>query len=144
MLVMLLPEQVSNNWDEIRGLIEDATPGPIGSSDARMNNVLEELLIGKKKLLVSYDYREIFDGLVGTEIYLDRINGLRTMEIFAVWARGAGEGSWTEGWDILARYALKEQCKRVVGYTKEPSLIARARELGGDVSFTFIDIPLCN
>lgn len=142
MLVMLLPEQVSANWDEIRSLTEEATPGPTGADFDRMNNILEDALIGKKKFWISYNEDEIFDGLVGTEIYEDRINGIRTMEIFALWAKGAREGSWTKGWDTLARYAVKNECKRIVAYTKDSSLIRRAERLGGDVSFTFIDIPL--
>jgi len=142
MLVMLLPEQVSNNWDEIAWLIEEATPGPTGSSNDRMNNVLEDLLTGKKKLWISYNENAVFDALVGTEVYEDRINGIRTMEIFALWAKGAGEGSWTKGWETLGRYAKKEGCERVVAYTREPSLIKRVKRLGGDTSFVFCEIPL--
>lgn len=144
MLVMLLPDQVSKNWDEIKQLLKEATPGPQGAGLDRMNNILEDVLIGRKKIWISYNQASVFDGLVGTEIYVDRINSLRTMEIFAVWAKGAGDSSWTTGWDILARYAIKEGCQRVVAFTKEQSLIMRAKELGADTSFTFIDIPLYN
>ena len=142
MLVMLLPEQVSSNWDEIKGLIVEATPGPKSGSVERMNNILEDLLINKKKMWISYNAKEIFDGLVGTEVYLDRINGLRTMEIFAIWAKGTEEGSWTKGWETLAKYAKHNGCRRIVAYTKEQSLIDRVEDLGGDVSFVFCDIEL--
>ena len=142
MLVMLLPDQVSRNWDEIKMLLEEATPGPQGANFDRMNNILEESILGKKKIWISYNDEEIFDGLVGTEIYLDRINGLKTMEIFALWGKGAGEGSWTKGWEALAKYAMTQGCKRIVAYTKEQSLIARVQALGGDTSFVFCDITL--
>lgn len=142
MLVMLFPEQISSNWDEIRGLIKEATPGPKSGSVERMNNILEDLLVGKKKMWISYNEEEVFDGLVGTEVYLDRINGIRTMEIFAIWGKGAEEGSWTKGWETLARYAVHDKCKRIVAYTKERSLIERVEALGGDTSFVFCDIEL--
>ena len=142
MLVMLFPEQISSNWDEIKGLIEEATPGPKGGSVERMNNILEDLLINKKNMWISYNAEGTFDGLVGTEVYSDRINNIRTMEIFAVWGKGAEEGSWTKGWDALAKYALHNKCKRIVAYTKEAVLIERVEALGGDTSFVFCDIEL--
>ena len=123
-------------------LFREATPGPREADSERMNNILEDCLLNKKKIWVSYDDEEVFDGLVGTEVYLDRINSLETMEIFALWAKDAREGSWTKGWETLSRYAVKNGCRRLVAYTKEPSLIRRVEQLGGDVSFVFCDINL--
>ena len=144
MLVTLLPDQVSQNWHEIKVLIEESVPGPADASSARMNHILEDALIGIKKIWISYNEEGEFDGLVGTEIFIDRINGIRTLEIFALWAKGGMERrkSWESGKDALFKYAVKEKCKHVTAFTREPSLINIARDMGGDVSFTFCDITL--
>uniref|UniRef100_A0A6M3INQ7 Uncharacterized protein n=1 Tax=viral metagenome TaxID=1070528 RepID=A0A6M3INQ7_9ZZZZ len=133
---------MSRNWTEIWALIEEATPGPISCSNERSNNVLEDAIIGRKKIWISYDQKDEFDGLVGTEIYLDRINNLKTMEIFALWAKDSNEDSWESGWEILGRYAMKEECKRIVAYTKHSRILDFIEYHGGDTSFRFCDVPL--
>lgn len=144
MITMLLPDQIARGWDEIKDAILEASPGPTGHVASRMNNILEDLLSERKKVWVSYDDDEVIDGIIGTEIYVDRINGIRTLEIFAVKSLGASVKSWEDGQVALWRYAEYEKCKRIVAYTNNESIIKYLKKLGADVSFVFCDITLGN
>ena len=142
MLAMLLPEQIAEHWDELKGYIQEASPDMPWSSEDRMNDILEQLIIGRMAAWISYGREDkLLDGLVVTSIF-DDSEGVRSLLIHSVWAKKAKDSSWIEGWKIIRDYAISRKCKKVTAYTKIANVKNRAKAMGFDTSCTYLEIGI--
>ena len=141
MLAILLPEQICDNWDEMKGYIREASPDPPWASSERMNDILESLLIGRMTAWISYDENNKFDGLLIVSIF-DDVEGVKTMLVHSLWGDKISRASWDSGWDIIKRYAISRGCKKVVGYTKMDSIKKILTSMGWNTEYTFCEIGL--
>jgi len=142
MLAILLPEQICDNWDEMKGYIREASPDPPWASSERMNDILESLLIGRMTAWISYDEDIKFDGLLIVSVY-DDVEGVKTMLIHSLWSGSkVSRASWASGWEIIKRYAISRGCKKVVGYTKLESVKKLVKSMSGSTEYTFCEIDL--
>ena len=121
MLLLLMPEQVSNYWEEIKaGMNKALPPGPID----RDQRLLAKILGGVVQVWVSYckddEGHAVVDGVCLTSVIEDRIHDLRNLLLYALWAIGDSRFStWTEGMEALKKYGSHNSseimCERVKG-----------------------------
>lgn len=144
MLTRLLPDQVSKFWDVVKYGIEEALPPIVGGHPDRMNRILASLLSGKMVCWASYRKEKKvtkFEGLCITQIIYDEASHTRNLLIYVIYGYNKTvEDTWIEGFIALIKYAKLHKCNEIVGYTSIPFLVDKAKELGGDASFTYISL----
>ena len=139
MLLLLMPEQVTNYWDEIKVGMNKALPP--GASD-RDQTLLAKMLGGIVQVWVSY-YKEndvaVVDGVCLTSVVEDRIHDIRSLLVYALWAIDETHSdTWQEGMEALKKYAKGRRCSRVIGYTDEETVLGLVKTLGFEAKYTFV------
>jgi len=139
MLQLLMPDQVTPYWDEIRGGLTAALPP--GPAD-REQRLLAKILEGLVQVWLSYrreDEKAVVDGVCLTSVVEDHIHDQRNLLLYALWAVGETHlSTWREGMDALKKYARGRYCSRVVGYTDQEKVIGLAKATGGVARYTFV------
>ena len=78
MLLRMLPDQVSEQWDIFREAIKAALPPVVDDHEDLMNRLLMAALLGKLDVWVSYHVNKegvkVSDGVVSTEILRDDLD----------------------------------------------------------------------
>ncbi len=137
MLVKLLPGQVGELWDILKGLIATSLPPTTYNSARRLNKVLEALLCGKLVCwllhaggkpavvivtgLVEDDYTEARNMLIFSLNIIDRLS----------------KEDWKQGMATLKEHARLAGCGAVIFYSSNKAIIKRARELGARIESAF-------
>lgn len=139
MLLLLLPEQISQYWDDIKeGLNKALPPGPLD----REAKLLAGMQVGKVQCWISYQItgkEPIVDGAVITALIDDQVHGLRNLLIYAVWGLGeVREATWTEGIEALKKFAKSKGCSRMVAYSDIPLIIKLTNIGEGEARYTFL------
>jgi len=144
MLIMLLPEQVSQKWDMIKPAIKDVVGASNGSVD--MNQVLMSMLDGRMQCWLSCRKEKdqlVIEGLITTEVLEDSHGNIRSLLIYSMYGyRMDRRSSWEGAFETLVRFAKGHECERIVTYTNVRSLISLMEQLGGDASKRFVSIPI--
>jgi len=142
MLIRLLPEQISEQWDEIKGAILKTLPRSEGKID--MNGVLLDLLNGGMQCWVSCRREDnIIEGLIATQIVKDHHGESKSLLIYSLFGYQMDtRGVWEEGFKALSTFAKGEGCWRITAFTSVDSLIRLAERFGGDTKQRFISIPV--
>jgi len=145
MLLLLMPEQVTRYWEDIKEGIGRALPS--GPSD-RSQRILTGLLAGNVQAWISYQRNDngddpLVDGAVLTKIKEDEIFGVRDLELFCLWAiEKTHESTWTEGIKALVDYGRSKGCNRLTGWTDVAFLKDVIRDSGGEARYTFLTVPI--
>lgn len=144
MLIQLLPDQVSRYWEQIRYSIGMALP-PTIPLNIDMNRVLESLLSGDLVAWVSVDDRtKNIVAIVTTTITIDIPSNSKNLLIYSIFGMTdrVGKANWLEGFDALKKYAKKQGCNKIVGFTCEDTIKKLALWYGGRADFTLISIDI--
>jgi len=146
MLTKLLPDQISDYWDIIRYAVEQSLPPVVGEGPDKMNKILSSLLMGKSHCWASYTIngnKRRFEGIVITKISYDDISDTKNLLIYCLYSyEGISEESWVSGFKSLVKFAESRNCDRIIGYTKEPLIVKKVNQLGGDADYIFVSLPL--
>jgi len=138
MLLLLMPEQVSNYWEDIKRGMHEAVPESVPDRDAK---VLQKLLVGMMQVWVSYRREEdkvIVDGAAVTAFVDDQVHETRNLLLYCLWAIGQShQSTWVEGMEALKKFAKSKGCNRVVGYTELENVIGLCHHTGGEARYTF-------
>jgi len=142
MLLRLLPEQISVQWDEIKRAITEVLPRSTGKVD--MNEILMDLLNGSMQCWLSCRRSKegnTVEGLIVTQVIKDRFEGGKSLLIYSLCGyQMDNREAWEESFRSLSAFAKGEGCQRITAFTNVSSLIKLAERLGGDVSQRFVSI----
>lgn len=143
MLLLLMPDQISPYWEDIKGGIERVLPPGVPD---RSQRILTGLLSGSVQAWISYQ-REgdntTIDGAVLTRIVEDDIDGTRDLLIYCLWAiEKTHEGTWTEGLKALLDYGKGKGCTRAIAYSDVPMIIGLTELMNGEARYTFLTWPI--
>jgi len=144
MLLRLLSEQVSHQWDVLKPAIEAALPPIAGDSSDRMNEVLLSILNGERQCWLScyQDGKRAVNGVVVTNI-VNGDGGVKDLLIYAAHAfEPLDDSVWTEGFEGLRKFAKSKGCSRIIAYSNVERIIEMALMVGGDASFRFLTMPI--
>jgi len=139
MLLLLMPEQISNYWEDIKAGLNDALPP--GAPD-RNQRLLGKMLTGTVQVWISYHHgvgESVVDGAVVTSVIEDRVHDTRNLLLYALWTIGDTRSTtWREGIKALKKYAQGRMCSRVVAYSDQEEIIEMAKALGGEAKYIFV------
>jgi hypothetical protein len=143
MLTRLLPDQVSRLWDVIKYAIEQSVPPTSGDAPDKMNRILSSILCGKMDVWVSYVKGDSnkFEGLAVTEFLYNEIDGTKNLLLYSMFGYNPVESrkTYIEGLITLMKFAKESRCSKVVAYTIDSGIVALAKRLGADTSYTLIN-----
>lgn len=142
MLIKLLPDQVATHWEPIKRAIRDSLPPIAQGVEDHMENVLNALLLDEMQCWVSYTQEGRVDNIMTTQILRDEITQNKNLLIYSVFGLDVDQRSWAEGLQALIKYARKEGCDRIVGYSNVNSIIRFVQRIGGEAEYTFVSIPV--
>ena len=143
MLVKLLPDQVARHWEIIRRSIEESDFSLPGESKEKMNNMLEEFLVGKRQAWISYNSEKVVNGVVTTQIQEDKIAEIKSVLIYSVYSFGEADmKDWYEGFRALKKFAKGEGCSYFYAFSNNDFIIDISNRLGGDTSRRLVLIPV--
>lgn len=145
MLIRLMPEQISEQWDIIKPTIEESLRS--ACEDADMNEILTSLLNASSQCWVSSrkgtNGGNIIEGIIITMITKDLFGEGRNLLIYSLFGYSMDtKEAWRGGAKALATFAKATQCSRITAYTDVPSLIKLVEDLGGTAKQRFISIPV--
>jgi len=134
MLVRLVPEQIGQGWDVLRGLIAQALPSEVSVRSEAMVNLLRSLLNEQAQLWVYYrgDERSGALAVIMSCIYVDPITGGNSLLIYAMSAVGEiTDEDYDEGLDTLRSFAEGIGCKSIIAYVNDDRFVQRLTRIGG-------------
>jgi len=138
MLIRLSPEQVLYQWEVISKIIPSTEEE---LKDSQIANIKQQLGLGNLNCWV-FKKAEILKALIITGLHID-FNGDRSLLIYHLFGVDyLDEESWRMLYDKLSKIAKANNCRQIVAFSKIDRIIRMARLLGGDVTNTFIQLPL--
>lgn len=144
MITMLLPDQVAKLWDYIKFAIEESAPPTVNNIDKLVQSALSSLLNGKAQCWLVYDGDSKvrrFEAVVITQIVHDSISGQKSLLIYCLYGYDTiSEKSWKEGLTALIKWGSARGCDAIIGYTNNPVIIKKVKQIGGEVS-TMVKVP---
>ena len=144
MLVKLLPDQVSDHWDEISLALRQALPPFVANSDRSMVNILKAILSDDMQCWILYssdDGGEKIYAIVSTKIEIDDISGTRCLLIYSFYAnKPLTSHLVTSSFETLKRFASGKGCFKIVAYTDIPKMEQLWKSLGGIAETRFIEM----
>ena len=145
MILRLLPEQISEQWDIIKPTIEESLHS--ACEDVDTNEVLTSLLNASSQCWVSSRKADnggnIIEGIIITVITRNLFGEGRSLLIYSLFGYSMDtKEAWRGGAEALALFARSNGCSRITAYTDVPSLIKLAENLGGTANQRLISIPV--
>ena len=146
MLVKLLPDQVSDHWDEISLAIRQALPPFVANSDRSMVNILKAILGGDMHCWILYssdDTGESIYAVMTTKVEIDEISGTKCLLIYSAYAnKPLVNHLVTSGFETLKKFASSERCFKIIAYTNIPKMGQLWESLGGVAETRLLELEV--
>jgi hypothetical protein len=144
MLIQLLPEQISRNWDVIGHSVEEALPPTTEWTESLKNNVLTMLLCGRMQCWVSCDDNtKKIEAIITTLIAADTLAERKDLMVYTLYGVEKLSGkSWTNGFAMLSRWGRSMGCNRMIAYSGAPVVLHMIQRMGGDTGYHFVTLDL--
>jgi len=142
MLIKLTPDQCMKYWDLIKEDTLGALPPTVVITEETLTKMQENLLISKIQFWVVEVDGKIL-GSITTEIIFDDIVGTKNFLIVALNIYNHVSPSEVSSClNTLKLYAKGRGCEQVIAYTNQQKIKDIVVKYGGDISYTFLTIPL--
>lgn len=143
MLIRLLPEQVSKNWNKLAPLISAGLNPTVKYSRQGMVNVLRAVLMEKLVCWI-YSKDSKFMFIVCTHIQVDEVTLDKRLIIWSLSSlRDLNAAMLKDAFLSISLFARKEGCRTLVGYAADERLVNMCeRELGMSAEFKFVEVEL--
>jgi len=146
MLIKLLPENVTRNWDIIKPAIERGLVPIAEEGLDKMNKILESLLAGVIECWVQTKETEEgtkIHSIATTQVLHDYVSDTKSLLIYSIYNfRPMQDDDWVENYYTLKKYAVGRGCRKIIAYSKEPAIIQLIQRLGGESELTFLTLPV--
>ncbi len=146
MLVKLLPDQVSEHWDEIRLAIEKALPPIMLKSDRAMVNILKSILSDYMQcwvMWVNKDSEAEIRAILTTTIEIDRVCEMKYLLIYSFYTiKPLLPELAVSTIDTLKKFARGRGCQKLVAYTNIPRMEQLWESLGGTTEMKLLEIVI--
>ena len=125
MLIKLLPNQIGIYQDVINEAIDKSMP----HCEARIrSNIYQELLLETAQCWLYYNKREVFEGVLITQIREESSVGAKTFTLLCIYAPNGTEiNSFIDGWPILQKFGQANDCKIFDFYSDNEEALKYAR-----------------
>lgn len=141
MLLQLTTNQIAEHWDELKEHLVH-TLGPVEVLDeTSLNQILESLLSGNAHawVVVGDEEPPKVYAMAVTCFSYDVGTNSKSLTIYSLSGyRFISEELWRDALKTIKRFAAREDCRRVIAYTRVKRIIQVAQGVGGDVGTTMI------
>lgn len=134
MLLKMLPDQISDQWETIWPAIEIVVPANIAGPRARAN-ILHELMNGNMQcwIMKGNDNDDVY--ALATTCFFNDPSGTRSLFIYSLYGfRPITLEMWTSAFDTLRQWASSLGCVTIMSHTSSAKMIRLTDYLGGDTS----------
>lgn len=145
MLIKVMPEQISTNWNLFKHAIIEALPptSDIRHDDALVN-VLQSLVSDKLQMWLIV--REKENGVIAvltTQIVHDEITRSNVLVLYTLYGTQKMEMvDFIDSLSTLRNFAKVNKCHKVIAYTNIPKIIELVKVLGGTVDWTLVSFEV--
>ena len=143
MLLRILPEQVSDNWDRFAPLLEKSLPPTVTNRRLRMSNVLRSILMEDLSVWIYYDEDRKERYVLSTVVREDKVTLGRDLLIYTF--TSLGQVSTKEvitGFEVIKKYARGNDCNMILAYTSNKRITNFFDNLGAETSFNLIQMEV--
>lgn len=132
------PEQVSEGWEMVGGMIEKSL-APIGiANHVTMTNALTAVLSDQLVCWMIADETGP-KGLVTTCVVQDPITNVDSLLIYSMYGYGVSRQLMLDGIQKLKEYAKGIGCQFLSAYTILPNVGEVVKATGGNANFTYVN-----
>lgn len=138
LIVKLLPEQITKQWDSIRYGIINAIAPIVDPTPDKIQEVLCQLLTQEMQCWCVFEGDDIYGHIV-TSISIDVNTNFRTLIVYSLFLfRKASPEMWEEGWEAIEKFAVSNECARIAAYTNDDKVKSLSEKLGFKTDYTYI------
>ena len=136
-LLRLSPEQVMQHWEYVKECLILALPPYVALDTSSVLRIQEQLLIGSLECWACVsDKNDEFYGILTTQITADEVTLTKNLLIFTVTLTEEHENDiWKDGYEYLKKYAISKECREIIAYTNQHSVVLLAKQLGGNTEW---------
>lgn len=142
MIIKLIPEQITELWDSIRYGIIHAIAPLVDPTPDNIQDILCQLLRQDMQCWCVYediDGNKDIHGYIITSISIDANTKFRSLVIYSVFLyKQVNPNVWADGMNLVERFALANDCTRIVAYTNNPTILSIAEKGGYNTDYTYL------
>lgn len=143
MLIKLLPEQVSKNWDIVAPVIAAGLHPTTAASRIGMSHILRSILM-ERLICWVYETDGQFRACVTTYSRNDDITLERSMLIYSIASiRPLNRDMFRNMWGTLVEHAKADKCVKVVGFVADQRLVKfYQHEFNAKADFNLVEVMI--
>lgn len=135
MLVPLLPEQVSEEWNIFAPLIAESLPPQIGFSFKGMSNVLRAILVEDLVVWAYYNEQDNLQFVMSTTVIEDKITYISSLLIYSFTSVGHVRKSHMKNvFETISKYCRSVKCDSIIAYSQQEPINQFLATMGADIS----------
>lgn len=139
MLLKVLPEQVSKEWEAIWPAIQSTLPYEV--PPAGVTKALEAFMSELLQCWFVVEGDEIC-AICTTTIFSDPC-GRRSLLIYSLFGyKPMQTEKWRDAMGDLKKWASAKKCEDIIAYTQNPAIIRLVNQMGGDTSTAMVTIKV--
>jgi hypothetical protein len=144
--VRLLPEQIATIWPSVNEAIATTLPPNIEKLSQHLSGILMQLMSGQMQFWVAQQkdpWPPTVLAFILTRIEEEPATGTRILLIYSLYSVTIIEDwMWLGSFKTLRKFALGNNCTKMVAYTRHQHIVDAAEKIGADVSHRVISFDL--
>jgi hypothetical protein len=144
MLIHMIPEQVSQNWDFFAPVIEASLPPAILEMSDTMAIVLASILTEDLIIWVYVgDEDDQVKFILSTTTWADPVTGQKMLMVYTFTGiRDVVHSELIDAIDTLKRFAEANEMISIIAYTTDNTIVDVFKRLGYFANYTLLEIPV--
>ena len=143
MIIKILSIQVPQFWEAIKYTVRAVEQIDSSNLQDVYNELLHALLNDKAQCFVSFDKDRILKGLVITRIAVDKVTGVKFIQLESLfaWDKITDE-DYQEAYNLILLFAKKNDCKYVTGKSGNSRVLDIVTRLGFKEKYKVFEVRL--
>lgn len=142
-LLKMLPEQISDKWEEFAPLIEMSLPPAVNRRRQRMANVLRSILLEELEVWCYWDKQKSLRYVVSTYVQVEPVSLSRDLLIYSFTSLGSLDiQELVRGFEVLKKYAESRGCYAILAYVDDARVMQVLERIGGKGNFTLMQMEV--
>lgn len=146
MLVKLLPENVTDNWDVVKESIRKSLPSFAIDTPDKITRILESIILGHLEVWVYYEFEDDklhIKNITTTSIVTDPESQTKNLLIYTSYSFHHTElDDWSQGLTDLKEYAKSNDCAAITAFTRDAHILKFLASIGAETETRFIRVAV--
>jgi len=132
-------KEIQENWNDIKDTLLKIEHPVLKQSEHFIENVYSALVQDKFQVWKFTNSEDKIQGLVLTSFIGDPLLDRKKLLIMSIYAlEHINNDTWTQGFVILKKYAIKNDCEQIVAYTQNPRVLDISAHLGAANNWAYL------